>query len=144
MKDAHMRLVSLANRVFHLAQMVRVGYSVVRPLYQACDFVVIHDQDDHKYVFLPENKPSELRPDPKGRKKGRPYIKGGKKIYDVLIDMFESPIKGPDGDFADIWVGTKTDAQKQLDAIHSGLGGGTHFVKVVDAPKQKQQPVQGR
>jgi hypothetical protein len=107
----------------------RVAYKVVPTIYRMCDYVVLHDQEDHKYVFLPENKPPDLIPDKRGRKKGQPYIKNGQKIYDVVIDMYESTkFKDVTGDMADIWVGTKEEAENQLRQIKRGLGGGSHFI----------------
>jgi hypothetical protein len=70
----------------------------------------------------------ELIPD-KLRTKGEPYLKGGKKIYDVLVDMYEHPTRrDKTGDPVDIWVVDKlSEAKDQLAAIKAGRGKGTKF-----------------
>ena len=117
----------------------KTAFKVNRRLYENCDFVVLHDKEDHKYGFLPEHKPGGLIKDSK-RTKGKPYVKDGKTIYNVVIDMYEDPrFKDPEGDLADIWVGTREEAEKQLEEIKKGQGGGTHFVKIIDVPKKSEK-----
>jgi len=116
----------------------KTAFKVNRKLYENCDFVVLHDKEDHKYGFLPEHKPGGLIKDSK-RTKGKPYVKNGETIYNVVIDMYEDPrFKDPEGDLADIWVGTREEAEKQLEEIKKGKGGGTHFVRIIDVPKNKK------
>src|SRR6056297_1996000 len=83
------------------------------------DATVISKKGDHKFIFLKENKPNNLNPDPKNRVKGEWYIRNNRKIYPVIVDMFEHPtIISRDNDFADIWiVDSLNQAQKQLDLI---------------------------
>ena len=121
------------------ARRLITAFKVNRTLYNMCDYLVLHDKEDHKYGFLPENKPAGLIKDMKGRVKGSPYEKSGEKIYDVVIDMYEDPRhKDPEGDLADIWVGSRKDAEEQVKKIRSGKGGGTHFVKIIDLKKQEK------
>ena len=70
----------------------------------------------------------DLIPDSK-RVKGEPYIKDGKKIYDVLVDMYEHPTRrDKTGDLVDIWVvDNLKQAHAQLAAIKKGAGKGTKF-----------------
>ena len=74
----------------------------------------------------------QLIPD-KLRVKGEPYIKEGKVVYDVLVDMYEHPTrKDKTGDLVDIWVvDDLAQAKAQLAAIKSGLGGGTRFADTI-------------
>ncbi|MBT3949258.1 type IV secretion system DNA-binding domain-containing protein [Candidatus Parcubacteria bacterium] len=99
------------------------------------DYIIKHKDGDHKYVFLPENKPKDVVLDNKGRRKGSIYEKAGVKIYDVKIDMYESAnteeIFGANKS-PDIWVGSLDDALAQFQAIRSGKGGGTKFLGIKD------------
>ena len=72
--------------------------AIPNPLFKSCDAVVFSKTRDHKFIFLKENKPKNITPD-KLRMKGKPYIKGRVKIYDVVVDMYEhNHIKSGDGD----------------------------------------------
>jgi len=108
---------------------------VLKFLQKGSDYIVKHQDGDNKYVFLPENKPVDIVPDPKGRMKGSEYKKDGKKIYDVKIDMYEpsdsEQVFGKNN-APDIWVGTLEEANAQLEAIKKGEGGGTKFVGIED------------
>jgi len=83
------------------------------------DAVVISKKGDYKYIFLKSNRPTNLLPDPRGRIKGQMYTKKNRKIYPVIVDMFEHPkIKSKDGDLADIWiVDDLKQAQDQVDLM---------------------------
>jgi len=74
----------------------------------------------------------DLIPDSK-RVKGEPYIKDGKKIYDVLVDMYEHPTRrDKTGDLVDIWVVDNLEqARAQLAAIKKGVGKGTKFANKI-------------
>ena len=90
-----------------------------KDLFKICDAVVYSPQGrDHKFIFLKSNTPSNITPD-KLRTKGRPYIKGGKRIYDVVVDMYEiRNVMGGDGMPVDIWVvDNLKQAQHQLDKM---------------------------
>ncbi len=92
--------------------------AIPNPLFKSCDAVVFSKTRDHKFIFLKENKPKNITPD-KLRMKGKPYIKGRVKIYDVVVDMYEhNHIKSGDGDLADLWIVDSLDqAQQQLDLM---------------------------
>jgi len=83
------------------------------------DAVVVSKKGDYKYIFLKRNKPKNLLPDPKGRMKNKFYTRNNRRIYPVIVDMYEHPnIKSGDGDLADIWVvDNLQQAQKQLDLM---------------------------
>ena len=89
-----------------------------KQLLNLCDAIVISKKRDHKYIFLKHNKPDNIIPDKK-RFKNKIYIKNGRKLYPVIVDMYELPsVKSGDGDYADIWVvDNLKQAQKQLDLI---------------------------
>lgn len=84
----------------------------------SADATVISSKGDTKYIFIKGNEPKNIIPDSK-RFKGKMYSKNGRKIYPVIVDMFEHPtIKSGDNDLADIWVVDNLEqAQKQLDLI---------------------------
>lgn len=112
---------------------------VLDELEQTADYIVRHEKGDNKFVFLPENKPQNIIPDPKGRQKGHDYVKNGKTIYRVKIDMYEPKdtekiFKKDHG--PDIWVGTQDELLDQMDAITAG-GGGTKFIGIEDNTKDK-------
>jgi hypothetical protein len=88
-------------------------------LLKSCDAIVVSKTGDHKYIFLKTNMPEDIIEDEKGRKAGTEYIKNGRKIYNVVVDMYELPtVKSGDGDYADIWVvDDLKQAQHQLDII---------------------------
>ena len=83
------------------------------------DAVVVSKKGDYKYIFIKGNQPNNLKPDPRGRVKNKFYKKKNRKIYPVIVDMYEHPhIKSRDGDLADIWVVDNLEqAQKQLDLM---------------------------
>ena len=83
------------------------------------DAIVISKKGDYKYIFIKGNEPDNLKPDPKGRTKNKFYIRNNRKIYPVIVDMYEHPtIKSKDGDLADIWVVDSLEqAQEQLNLI---------------------------
>ena len=83
------------------------------------DAMVISLKNDHKYIFLKDNKPKNLKNDPKNRIKGQWYIKDNRKIYPVIVEMYEHEfLKGKDNDFLDIWiVDNLNQAQEQLDLL---------------------------
>lgn len=86
------------------------------------DAIVISSKGDPKYIFIKGKEPPGLIPDSK-RYKNKMYIKNNRKIYPVIVDMFEHPfIKSKDNALADIWVVDNLEqAQKQLDLmIQSG------------------------
>lgn len=90
-----------------------------KDLFEICDAIVYSAQKrDHKFIFLKDNAPPNITPD-KFRKKGKPYIKNGRRVYDVVVDMYEmKDVKGGDGMPADIWmVANLKEAQHQLDKI---------------------------
>lgn len=91
----------------------------LKQLEERCDAKVISKFGDHKYIFLNSNKPDNLIPDSKNRKKNNYYIKDDKKLYYVVVDMYELPsIIMRDKDYADIWVvDNLQQAQEQLDII---------------------------
>lgn len=84
------------------------------------DALVFSSKKDHKYIYLKNNPnlPQNLIKDSK-RTNGEMYIKNGRRIYPVVVDMFEHPtIMSGDKDLADIWVVDNLDqAQKQLDLM---------------------------
>jgi len=108
------------------------------------DFIVRHKDGDNKYVFLPENKPGDLIPDSRGRKKGTTYRKNNKNIYEVGIDMYEpkdtelifKKDKAPD-----IWVGNIEELIKQIEAIQRGEGAGTKFIGI-ESKKHKIEKIE--
>lgn len=83
-----------------------------------CDALVFSRKKDHKFVFIKGNEPSNMTPDPL-RQKGKPYIKNGIKIYDVIVEMYEMKnILAGDKMPADVWVvDDLKQAQLQLDKI---------------------------
>jgi len=96
------------------------------------DYIVRHKDGDDKFIFLPSNKPDFLIPDNKGRVKGHEYIKNGRKIYDVKVDMYEPSNHGifPKSKAPDIWVGDISEVIEQLKAISEGEGGGFKFLGI--------------
>ena len=91
----------------------------LKDLEEKCNAKVVSKFGDHKYIFLSSNKPDNLIPDSKNRKKNNYYIKDNKKLYYVVVDMYELPsIMMRDKDYADIWiVDNLKQAQEQLDII---------------------------
>ena len=92
----------------------------LKEVIKICDAVVYSNRKDHKFIFLNGNEPSNITSDSL-RKKGKPYIKGGRKIYDVIVDMYEiKNILAGDRKPVDIWVvDDLKQAQKQLQLIIS-------------------------
>jgi hypothetical protein len=90
----------------------------LKDLFKACDAIVFSKTKDHKFIFLKGSEPKGLVPDKK-RTKGRPYIKNGRRLYDVVVDMYELPhIISGDNDPADVWVVDSLEqAQQQLDSM---------------------------
>jgi hypothetical protein len=112
---------------------------VIDGLEKSADYIVRHKDHDDKYVFLPENKPTGVIPDKRGRQKGNNYKKNGQKIYEVKINMFEPKEHALFGEAKapDIWVGTAMDLVEQLNAIAGGLGGAGRFLGVEDHTDNK-------
>ena len=106
-----------------------MGIGNIRQPRNSFDFIInkIHRESLGK-VTVEGLKPDKLRI------KGEPYIKKGKKIYDVLVDMYEHPTRRDrTGDLVDIWVvDNLAQANAQLGAIKSGLGRGTKFSNKID------------
>lgn len=107
---------------------------VIENLEKTADYIVRHKDGDNKYVFTAAKKPGGVIPDAKGRVKGTPYIKDGKKIYDVTIDMYEPKEYDlfPKNTAPDVWVGDVDEMLSQLEAIGDGLGGGSKFIGIED------------
>jgi len=93
-------------------------YNNIDDLFMYCDATVESKKKDTKFIFLKSNKPSNITHD-KLRFKGKQYIKNNRKLYHVVVDMYEhNTIISGDGDFADIWVVDSIEqAQKQLDIM---------------------------
>jgi hypothetical protein len=92
----------------------------LKDLVKNCDALVYSFKKDHKFIFLKGNEPSNITPDPL-RKKGRPYIKNGQRLYDVIVYMYEvKSILAGDKKPADVWVvDSLKQAQDQLQKIIS-------------------------
>ena len=90
----------------------------LKDLIKNCDALVYSNTKDHKFIFLKGNEPSNITPDSL-RKKGKPYIKNSKKIYDVVVDMYEMKgVLAGDKMPADIWVvNDLKEGQLQLDKM---------------------------
>lgn len=97
-----------------------IQINTLQDLFKACDALVFSKTKDHKFIFLKGNEPKNLVADKK-RKKGYPYIKNGRRLYDVIVDMYELlDIKAGDNKPADIWIVDDLDqAQYQLDRMIS-------------------------
>ncbi len=113
---------------------------VIARLEDSADYIVRHKDHDDKYVFLPKNAPKGLIKDERGREKGGVYKKGGQKIYQVKINMYE-PAESKlfaAGKAPDIWVGTPAEMVAQLQAIENGLGGASKFLGIEDHTDDKE------
>lgn len=91
--------------------------------------IVPHAKWDHKVVYDAAHVPEGLRPDPAGREKWKPYIKGWTRIYDVCLTMKEhATLMSPNGEPLDIWIiDSPEELTAQLTAIHRGKWGGTNL-----------------
>jgi len=107
-------------------------------LMKDCDAIVYSNKKDHKLIFLKGNEPSNISPD-RLRRKGRPYVKSGRRLYDVIVDMYEiKNIKAGDGKPVDIWiVDDFKQGQDQLNKIISG--GAEQFKSKIIINKKKLQ-----
>ena len=100
------------HRLFESSQ------TTLNDLFNTCDATVASKKGDTKFIFLKENKPNNITHD-KLRFKGKQYIKNNRKLYHVIVDMYEhNTIISGDRDFADIWVVDSLEqAQQQLDIM---------------------------
>ncbi len=110
----------------------------LKDLYIKCDGIVYSFKKDHKLIFIKGNEPSNITLDPL-RRKGKPYFKSGRRLYDVVVDMYEiKSIMAGDNKPVDIWVvDDLNEAQRQLDIMkHYGA---EQFFPTVVPNKNKSQ-----